>query len=256
MESQQRAAVGIVGLGVMGENLALNLERNGFSVARFDLDADKRDAVHPAHATASARSGPLAGRDGGGAATAATDPADGARRRRGGRRAGRPAAAARARRRRHRRRQHPLHRHAAAHAGARRHRHPVRGRRRERRRGGRAARPVADARRRRAGLAAGAADAAGDRRQGRRRPALLRVDGPGRRRPLRQDGPQRHRVRRHADHLRGLLADARAAGPDPGADERRLRRSGTKASCTATWSASPPRSWRAPTRRPASRWWT
>ena len=34
--------IGLVGLGVMGENLALNLERNGFAVAGFDLDAGKR----------------------------------------------------------------------------------------------------------------------------------------------------------------------------------------------------------------------
>jgi 6-phosphogluconate dehydrogenase len=33
--------VGIVGLGVMGENLALNISRNGHSVAGFDLDAAK-----------------------------------------------------------------------------------------------------------------------------------------------------------------------------------------------------------------------
>jgi 6-phosphogluconate dehydrogenase len=32
---------GIVGLGVMGENLALNVESHGFSVAGFDLDAKK-----------------------------------------------------------------------------------------------------------------------------------------------------------------------------------------------------------------------
>jgi 6-phosphogluconate dehydrogenase len=35
--------MGIVGLGVMGENLALNFERNGFSVAGFDLDEKKRN---------------------------------------------------------------------------------------------------------------------------------------------------------------------------------------------------------------------
>ncbi len=35
--------VGIVGLGVMGENLALNIESRGFSVAGFDLDAKKVD---------------------------------------------------------------------------------------------------------------------------------------------------------------------------------------------------------------------
>jgi 6-phosphogluconate dehydrogenase len=35
--------VGIVGLGVMGENLALNIESRGFSVAGFDLDGKKVD---------------------------------------------------------------------------------------------------------------------------------------------------------------------------------------------------------------------
>ena len=35
---------GIVGLGVMGENLAQNIERNGFSVAGYDLDAGKVDS--------------------------------------------------------------------------------------------------------------------------------------------------------------------------------------------------------------------
>ena len=32
---------GFVGLGVMGHNLALNIERNGFSVAGYDLDQTK-----------------------------------------------------------------------------------------------------------------------------------------------------------------------------------------------------------------------
>lgn len=34
--------MGLIGLGVMGQNLALNIERNGFSLVGFDLDADKR----------------------------------------------------------------------------------------------------------------------------------------------------------------------------------------------------------------------
>lgn len=34
-------AIGIVGLGVMGHNLALNMERNGFPVAGYDLDSAK-----------------------------------------------------------------------------------------------------------------------------------------------------------------------------------------------------------------------
>jgi 6-phosphogluconate dehydrogenase len=35
------ADIGIVGLGVMGQMLALNIERNGYHVAGFDLDAEK-----------------------------------------------------------------------------------------------------------------------------------------------------------------------------------------------------------------------
>jgi 6-phosphogluconate dehydrogenase len=38
----QAMDIGLVGLGVMGENLALNLERNGFSVSGFDLNAERR----------------------------------------------------------------------------------------------------------------------------------------------------------------------------------------------------------------------
>jgi 6-phosphogluconate dehydrogenase len=36
--------IGVVGLGVMGSNLALNVERNGFPVAGYDLDAKKTTA--------------------------------------------------------------------------------------------------------------------------------------------------------------------------------------------------------------------
>ena len=36
--------IGIVGLGVMGHNLALNKERNGFPVAGYDLDPTKTKA--------------------------------------------------------------------------------------------------------------------------------------------------------------------------------------------------------------------
>ncbi|HWR37429.1 MAG TPA: NADP-dependent phosphogluconate dehydrogenase [Clostridia bacterium] len=37
-----RYKIGVVGLGVMGANLALNMERNGFPVAGYDLDPEKR----------------------------------------------------------------------------------------------------------------------------------------------------------------------------------------------------------------------
>jgi len=36
--------IGVVGLGVMGHNLALNMERNGFPVAGYDLDPDRTRA--------------------------------------------------------------------------------------------------------------------------------------------------------------------------------------------------------------------
>jgi 6-phosphogluconate dehydrogenase len=40
----EQTDIGIVGLGVMGENLALNLERNGFAVGGFDVDSARRDS--------------------------------------------------------------------------------------------------------------------------------------------------------------------------------------------------------------------
>ena len=36
-----KLSIGLIGLGVMGQNLALNIERNGFSVAGYDLDKNK-----------------------------------------------------------------------------------------------------------------------------------------------------------------------------------------------------------------------
>ncbi len=42
MSTSSPLSLGLVGLGVMGENLALNFERKGFSVCGFDLDASKR----------------------------------------------------------------------------------------------------------------------------------------------------------------------------------------------------------------------
>src|SRR6478672_9970737 len=44
MDSTHPLDIGIVGLGVMGENLALNLERNGFAVGGFDLEEQKRES--------------------------------------------------------------------------------------------------------------------------------------------------------------------------------------------------------------------
>ena len=36
-----KANFGLVGLGVMGQMLALNIERNGYRVAGYDLDKEK-----------------------------------------------------------------------------------------------------------------------------------------------------------------------------------------------------------------------
>ncbi|TFY96310.1 NADP-dependent phosphogluconate dehydrogenase [Ramlibacter humi] len=44
MSPTPSADIALVGLGVMGENLALNLHRQGFKVAGFDLDERKRDS--------------------------------------------------------------------------------------------------------------------------------------------------------------------------------------------------------------------
>ena len=64
--------------------------------------------------------------------------------------------------------------------------------------------------------------------------ALLRLGRRRRRRPLRQDGPQRHRVRRHAAHLRGLPAAAARPRPQRRRAARACSPSGTRASSTAT----------------------
>ena len=54
--------------------------------------------------------------------------------------------------------------------------------------------------------------------------AVLRLGGPRRRRPLREDGAQRHRVRRHAADLRSLPAHEGRAGLTQRRDARRFRR--------------------------------
>jgi 6-phosphogluconate dehydrogenase len=45
----QTANFGMMGLGVMGHMLALNVERNGFRVAGYDLDAAKVQAFGAQH---------------------------------------------------------------------------------------------------------------------------------------------------------------------------------------------------------------
>src|SRR4051794_13804274 len=38
------AAIGLIGLGVMGQNLALNIERNGFSIGVFERETPVLEA--------------------------------------------------------------------------------------------------------------------------------------------------------------------------------------------------------------------
>lgn len=41
----EKCQIGLIGLGVMGKNLGLNLADNGYSVAAFDLDSEKVDGI-------------------------------------------------------------------------------------------------------------------------------------------------------------------------------------------------------------------
>ncbi len=91
------------------------------------------------------------------------------------------------------------------------------------------------------------------RRQGRRRRAVRRVHGRARRRTLREDGAQRHRVRRHAAHRRNLRCLQPRAGPVRARDLRTSSRSGTPASCVRISSRSAPRSSPMSTRTRAAR---
>ena len=100
----------------------------------------------------------------------------------------------------------------------------LRRRRHLRRRGGRAPRTVDHARRLRRGVARPSArSCARSPRSPRASPAspTSATDGAG---PLREDGPQRHRVRRHAADRGVLRPAAPRRRPRAGRDRRRLRR--------------------------------
>src|SRR3990172_12855520 len=43
-QSTKTAKIGMIGLAVMGENLAMNIERNGFPIAVFNRDTSKVDS--------------------------------------------------------------------------------------------------------------------------------------------------------------------------------------------------------------------
>ena len=208
--------IGVIGLAVMGENLALNMESRGYRVAVYNRTTSKVDDFI---------SGRAKGLNFAGCHTIPDLVANLASPRKVMLmiKAG-PAVDEMIEdllpllvegRHHHRRRQFLLHRHRAPHHVRRKQGPALRRHRRFRRRRGRTEGPQHDARRQPGRLAGREADLPGDRRQSRpeERHPLLRVGRPARRRPLREDGPQRHRVRRHAADLRSLLHDDRGARP-------------------------------------------
>ena len=231
-----QAEIGLIGLGVMGQSLALNIADHGYEVAVYNRTAARTESFAQGE---DARRLPVRAcfeprRPGRGAAAAARDRAHGP----GGRgdrspdrRAG-PSARAGRRDRRRRQRALPGH-------------HPARAR------AARAAAccssaPASPAARRAPATAPRSWPAAtarptpgcarrprGDRRPGRRR-AVLRPSRRRRRRALRQDDPQRHRICRHAADRRDLRPDAGRAGPRLSRDAGGVRRRGTGASSTPT----------------------
>jgi 6-phosphogluconate dehydrogenase len=42
---EQQCVLGMIGLGIMGRNLLLNMADHGFTVAGFDKDKDKVDSL-------------------------------------------------------------------------------------------------------------------------------------------------------------------------------------------------------------------
>ena len=224
--------IGVTGLAVMGANLARNIARHGVPIAVHNRTARKTERVHGASIGAE---GAFTGRR----------VARGVRRARSSGRAGssswsRPGAPvdgvidelaplldegdiiidAR---------QLALRRHAPPRRGVRRARAALPRHRRLRRRGGRAARA-------RASCPAATRDAYGEveeifttiAAQVDGEPCCAYI-GAGRRRPLREDGPQRHRVRRHAADRRGLR---------PAAPRRRARRARRSRGSSTTGTAA------------------
>ena len=229
------AEIGLIGLGVMGSNLALNIAEKGNRIAVFNRTTAKTHAVLRRGRPAQGHDRALRHDRGAGRRhpPAAAGDHHGAGRQRG-RRADR-ASARRAvgQRHHHRCRQRQFPRHDAALQGTRRlrphlHRHGRFGRR-----GRRAPRPVDHGRRHRGVLEARREGA--DRNLGEvRGRALRRLARHRRRRPFRQDHPQRHRICRHADDRRDLRHTARRARHGPERNRARYSPAGTRAGSTPT----------------------
>ena len=223
---EQTADIALIGLAVMGQNLILNMNDHGYTVVAFNRTVSKvdeflndaakgRKTIIGAHSIEEMvgllkrpRKIMLMVKAGKAVddfiGTAAALPG-----------AGRPD---------YRWRQLAFPRHHPAHEGPGEQGPAVHRNGRFGRRGRRALRPLDDAGRQSPGLAAGEGYFPGHLRQDARGRALLRLDGRGWRRPFRQDGPQRHRIRRHAAHLRSLPAPQGRPGHGQRGDAQGVRR--------------------------------
>ena len=204
--------IGLIGLAVMGENLALNLESKGFSVAVFNRTTEvtekfaagraKGKNIQPTRTmeefVAALKKPRIAMM-----MIKAGKPVDIV--------ISRNRAVTRKRRRADRRRKFSFHRHATARQGIRGERNSFCRDGRFGRRRRRAQRAFADAGWFARVLGNHRAHFPQDRCAGRWR-TVLPIHGPGWRRSLRQDGPQRHRVRRHSIDLRSLCNPQRYPG--------------------------------------------
>ena len=218
------ADIGLIGLGTMGAALALNIAEKGFPIAVFNRTAGVADKFADEAGDLAAR---ITATDSLEALVQAIrppraiilmvpagDPVD--------QMIAAAPPAPRQGRSHHRRRQRQLPRHPPPGGGGGEVGRALPRHRRLRRRGRRPPRSIDHGRRPEGGLGPRRADPRGHRGEIRRH-ALRHLDGNRRRRPLRQDRPQRHRIRRHADDRRGLRADARRARAGAGGDCRDLR---------------------------------
>ena len=219
--------IGFVGLGRMGANMVRRLIRDGHEVVAYNRTPEKTREIAGEGAIAAFSIEEMVGKLD--RAADGLDHGPGRRRDRGPDR--RAHGASRAGRHDRRRRQHELPRRPAAPPGARQEEHQVRRRRRQRRDLGPPGRLLPDGRRR-AGRGHAARADLHDARTARRLPPRRRP----RRRALREDGPQRHRIRPDAGLRRGLRDHARlVVRPRP---RGRSRSSGCRApSCArGCWS--------------------